>query len=1847
MIHTTSRNVGRHVDARRALGHLAALLLAPLLAPLTTLPAADRPNIVLILADDMGWRDAGCFGGKAAPTPHLDELAASGVKMTRFYAASAVCTPTRASILTGRHPLRFDIRAIFPDDESHLPRGTVTLPALLKAHGYGTAHVGKWHLGGLHAAHAKHRAASIPGPREHGFDHYLSQIEEEPPRRTMGRERRLYREGGTCLLRDDEPVPEDDPYFRMHLTDIIGAESIRLVEQFHREKKPFFLNIWHLVPHAPYEPGSEPSWTNTAARGISDDQHRFRSMMAHMDATIGALLRRLDELGLRENTLVIFTSDNGGAYESDLGPLAGGKTDLHEGGIRVPFIARWPGRIPAGAASGSAGHTSDLLPTLCAAAGVPVPAAARVDGVDLLGHWRDQTAVVRAGPLVWQLDLMPGIQRRHAKPEPHATEVAMDGTWKLLCRDAAPLALFDLDADLAETTNLLDAHPEIAARLARDVRTYLDAPRDSSGIARKDPVTAKPNVLFIIADDASCTFGAYGCRWAKTPAVDRLAREGIVFDNAYVPTSKCAPCRAAILTGRNPWQLEAAANHWPTFPPDTMAFTEVLAARGRACGGAGKVWGPGVAQTAAGNARTWGLAMQQRGQGKQPGDALREFLASRKPGQPFFYWYGSEHPHRPYGQDAGRAAGKQPADIDRVPACWPDTDVVRRDMLDYATEMEAFDADIRSLLAALEAAGEAENTLVIVTSDHGMPFPRIKGHTFDPAHRVPLVMRWPAGIVRPGRRVEAFVSAIDFAPTILALESVDGAAAGMRPITGTSLADLLADAPKRPRDRVILGRERNDVRCRPGTESGLGYPARAIRRGSLFYVHNFAPDRWPCGDPDLGLADTDAGPTKAAIEAAGADDRFWQLCFGKRPADELYDLATDPDCVTNLAADPARADDVRRLREELFAELTRQEDPRVLGRGEVFDDYPSPFSASSPRDAAKVQNLQRDFESPGQWRLTASGSARLSGRGATADEKADALRIEFQDYYQQATLGLREPVRVEPDTFYLLRYRVQVSGTTPAQLATRLISRDSRHPQDPPGRTSEEHGAIPASGREIAVMIKTRPTDDLLMPSLDFKSGPGAVVLDQISLTKTDISYYTYVAPVPEAYPSDAEVSKALKLLAQRPPAAAAVRELAGRTRLTVRGEPLPPLYVASFAAHSKRDEDYQVLDFKKAGVKVRDVHLNLGTMYWTGPDTYRFNRVEQAVMRVLGYDPDSFVILRVTVNPYESWAQAHPDEVMTTDDGKRFVCDRAYHCVGIGREPKARETYTPSYFSTRLREDTGAALRRLIQQIQKAPWGRAVIGYHLIGGSDATFRPPIEGDRLSDYSPAAAAAFRAWLTATYRSDEALEAAWSKPGVTLLSAPIPSEAARRKAPFFMSHAAHQNLIDYDRFYTEAIDDLVLSYARIVKAETKGRALAGIYYPQYDHLSLGSKILGAPEIDFVVCFEDGAGARGPGGAPGTPCAADSVALNKRLFFQELDIRTSRARPVPEHVPMCGRPETAAEYNALMIRDFGRMLVRGHGGYWFDMTGGWFNDPDIMDGIRRVYDVFRDDLTVTNAPHADLAVFVDEKSMGLVGSRRRRDLYVDLMKYQQQLNVSGVPYHFYLQQDIANPALPKYKAYLFLNAYQLAPAEAAAIQQLKDDPARTLVFLHAPGHGGAANDTQAAAAISELTGIQVRPSKTRTLIAEPLAGPMTRLFGQSCPVSLSSYSAPSFRVDDPSPAVTAIARYPGGGPEAAAVKLEPGRAKLLFSGAIELTPAFVNLVARWAGCWVAAKPGDGVYVNRDWLIVHAAADGVKEIRLAQPSSVTDCTDGKLLQARAETLTLTMQRGETRWFRLEPLP
>ncbi len=452
----------------------------------------------------------------------------------------------------------------------------------------------------------------------------------------------------------------------------------------------------------------------------------------------------------------------------------------------------------------------------------------------------------------------------------------------------------------------------------------------------------RPNILFCIADDASPHFGCYGCNFVRTPHIDQLASQGLKFNRAYTPTAKCAPSRAAILTGRNPWQLEEAANHQSFFPAKFKVMTEAFAEAGMYVGAQGKFWGPGEAKTEAGAPRKFGLVSSGgNGQKEDGGEGFRTFLKQRPKDQPFFFWFGSTNPHRPYTLDAGLAAGKTTSQIDHVPAFLPDNDTVRRDLLDYATEVELFDAQVGSLLKVLDESGEAGNTLVVVTSDHGMPFPRVKGHNYEMSNHVPLVMRWPHRIASPGRSVDAFVSLIDIAPTFFAAVHVVPEKVGMASITGKALHPLFESATGETQPYAILGRERNDVWARPGSESGLGYPVRAIREGDWLYIENFEPERWPCGNVELGLLDTDASPSKKWVEEQSQSNAYWQFCFGKRPREELFNVRSDPDCVRNLATDKEQQTLKQQLRETLYAQLKSQQDPRILGQGGVFDQYPT------------------------------------------------------------------------------------------------------------------------------------------------------------------------------------------------------------------------------------------------------------------------------------------------------------------------------------------------------------------------------------------------------------------------------------------------------------------------------------------------------------------------------------------------------------------------------------------------------------------------------------------------------------------------------------------------------------------------------------------------------------------------------------------------------------------------------------------------------------------------------------------------------------------------------------------
>jgi arylsulfatase A-like enzyme len=474
----------------------------------------------------------------------------------------------------------------------------------------------------------------------------------------------------------------------------------------------------------------------------------------------------------------------------------------------------------------------------------------------------------------------------------------------------------------------------------------------SRGVSGQQP--ARPNVLVAIADDWSLGHaGAYGARWVRTPAIDRVAREGLLFSRAYTPNAKCAPSRSILLTGRQSWQLEEAANHVPFFPVKFKTWVEALDDNGYFAGMTGKGWGPGVANDSQGKPRQLtGRPFDARkapapATGIGPADYagnFADFLDAAPKGQPWTFWYGGREPHRRYEYGSGVAKGnKKLSDIDRVPGYWPDNDVVRNDMLDYAYEVEHFDRHLGRMLQLLEERGLLDDTIVIVTSDNGMPFPRVKGQAYEFSIHVPLVMMWRRGIKAPSRVVDDYVSFVDVAATLIDLAGLKWNASGMQPTSGRSLTDILfsdkSGRVSRPRDHVLLGQERHDV----GRPHDWGYPIRGIIKDDVIYLRNYEPSRWPAGNPETGYLNTDGGPTKTDILQArreGRDKGFWDLAFGKRGAEELYDLERDPYCLTNLAAEPAHRTRKEQLRQLMERELRAQDDPRQFGRGEIFERYP-------------------------------------------------------------------------------------------------------------------------------------------------------------------------------------------------------------------------------------------------------------------------------------------------------------------------------------------------------------------------------------------------------------------------------------------------------------------------------------------------------------------------------------------------------------------------------------------------------------------------------------------------------------------------------------------------------------------------------------------------------------------------------------------------------------------------------------------------------------------------------------------------------------------------------------------
>jgi arylsulfatase A-like enzyme len=415
-------------------------------------PAADappRPNIVFVYADDLGPGDLGCAGGTVAPTPCIDRMAAEGTRFTRYYSASPICSPSRCGVITGCFPARWRITSFLQTRAGNrgcgqadfLDPAAPSLPRALKAAGYATAHFGKWHLGG------GRDVADPPKFAAYGYDEHAGTWESPEPHPDIT--------ATNWIWSPQDKVKRWDrtAFFVDRTLDFLGRHKDR----------PCFVNLWLDDPHTPWVPSAD------AAKG--DTVANLKGVMVETDRQVGRLLAGLKELGLDDRTLVIFTSDNGplptfkGARTVG---LRGSKLSLYEGGIRLPFIARWPGRVPAGRVDDTTVLSAvDLFPTFGALAGAALPTGASLDGEDRSAALRGTPAGARAKPLFWEYGRNDKSFRYPGNAADRSPNVAMrEGDWKLLVNaDGTGAELYDLAADPKETTNRAADRPEVAKRL--------------------------------------------------------------------------------------------------------------------------------------------------------------------------------------------------------------------------------------------------------------------------------------------------------------------------------------------------------------------------------------------------------------------------------------------------------------------------------------------------------------------------------------------------------------------------------------------------------------------------------------------------------------------------------------------------------------------------------------------------------------------------------------------------------------------------------------------------------------------------------------------------------------------------------------------------------------------------------------------------------------------------------------------------------------------------------------------------------------------------------------------------------------------------------------------------------------------------------------------------------------------------------------------------------------------------------------------------------------------------------------------------------------------------------------
>jgi arylsulfatase A-like enzyme len=851
-------------------------------------PPARPPNIVFLLCDDLGTGDLSCLGSRDIQTPHIDALFARGTRLTRHWAGSAVCAPSRCVLLTGRHPGHAVIRSnreAKPEGQFPMPAGTVTLAGLLRDAGYATGAFGKWGLGG---------PGSTSEPLVCGFERFFGyncQREAHtyyPQHLWSDRDRVAIDNppvprGGTIPA---EPPPAEAAFAAYRGTtyaaDLIAAEQRAFVTA--HADRPFLLYVPTTVPHLALQvPADEPALV-TSGTHFGDERPylggrgyvpcrqplaTYAAMIARMDREVGRIVALLEELNLTDDTIIVFSSDNGatmpgtGGLDTERlasnGPLHGWKGSPYEGGLRVPTVAVWPGRIPAGRTIDAPTGFEDWLPTLLDLAGLTERLPAGLDGRSLATSLLGQAAADDTRLLYRELTEGRG-------------QAATDGRWKVIRRAAGPkrpaepgpIELYDLEADPTEATNVADRHPAVVERLRACLDRehvpdpdwplpFADAASAAAGADasrnRDDPPASaaagrRPSVIVFLADDMRAdAIHALGNPAIRTPVLDALVARGCSFDRAYcmgaLQAAVCVPSRAMLLSGRSLFRVReqlGGCDTWPEAFERAGYRTFVTGKWHNGQESLARCFAEGSHVYCGGMHAHVGLpTVSFRGHGHPEPDAVTDRHSSEIIGaaaeafveglgdEPFFAWCAFTAPHDPRqpqpefrrrydGQEPPPPANFLPAHpFDNGALAVRDERLLERpltrerisaELADYHALIEGLDAQIGRVLAALERQGRLDDTLVLFAADQGLALGSHgllgKQNLYEHSMRAPAVLVGP-GVPR-GRRIDALAYLFDLTATLGELAGVaapDGS-------EGLSLAAVLRGDRRAVRESLLL-----------------------------------------------------------------------------------------------------------------------------------------------------------------------------------------------------------------------------------------------------------------------------------------------------------------------------------------------------------------------------------------------------------------------------------------------------------------------------------------------------------------------------------------------------------------------------------------------------------------------------------------------------------------------------------------------------------------------------------------------------------------------------------------------------------------------------------------------------------------------------------------------------------------------------------------------------------------------------------------------------------------------------------------------------------------------------------